>query len=263
MIDSDNLISSSQNPNIKAFKKLQQKKYRDELGLFVAENPLTIRDGIKHGANIKELYLTPTFEERQADLFNEIITNVPAHKVYRVAESVFASSVSLEHPQGIAAVYEKPSNNVDFKKSVVFLNGVSDPGNVGAIMRSCAAFGVQAVIADMDSADFYNPKTVSAAKESIFLLSLARKQAEFLAEIKKTMPVYGLDRGGSSSIEEVELKAPLCFVFGSEAHGISAECRQLVGAFVKIHMDAESVESLNVAASAAIALHRVYSQKEK
>jgi len=259
MIETDNIISSSQNPTIKAFKKLQQKKYRDELGFFVVENPLTIRDGIKHGAVIKELYYSTTFKERQANLFNGIITKAPADKVYEVADNVFASSVSLENPQGIAGVYAKQEKQVDTAHSIVFLNGVSDPSNVGAIMRSCAAFGVRTVIADTDSADFFNPKTVSAAKESVFLLSLARKRVESLAEIKKTMPVYGLDSGGSSSIEDVELKAPLCFVFGSEAHGISAESKKFISTFVKINMNAESVESLNVAASAAIALHQVFS----
>lgn len=261
MIDSDNFISSSQNPTIKALKKLQQKKYRDELDFFVVENPLTIRDGIKHNAQIKELFYTPGFEERQADLLKEIISKVPTDKVSNVADSVFTSSVSLENPQGIAAVYVKPAEHVDMESSIVYLSGISDPGNVGAIMRSCAAFGIRTVVADMESADFYNPKTVSAAKESVFLLSLARKQTEYLAKIKNTMPVYGLDSKGSSSIEEVKIKAPLCLVFGSEAHGISAECRQFVDTFIKIEMDTKGVESLNVAASAAIVLHWVYSQK--
>ena len=258
MIESDNFISSSQNPTIKEFKKLQQKKYRDELGLFVVENPLTIRDGIEYKVAIKELYYTLTFEERNTDLFDKIISKVPADKVCKVADSVFASSVSLDHPQGIAAVYTKQEESIDIVGSAVYLNGVSDPGNVGAIMRSCAAFGVQSIIADSDSADFYNPKTLSAAKESIFLLSLARRQHQFLAEIKKTMPVYGLDSEGKSSIEKVELKSPLCFIFGSEAHGISEECSEFVDTFVKIDMDTKGVESLNVAACAAITLHRLF-----
>jgi len=259
MHDSDNFISSSQNPTIKGFKKLQRKKYRDEHGLFVIENPLTIRDGIKHSAQIKELYFTLTFKEKNPDLFDDISKAALSEKRYEVADNVFAASVSLDHPQGIAAVYEKQEESVDITGSIVYLNGISDPGNAGAIMRSCAAFGISTVIADTETADFYNPKTLSAAKESIFLLSLARRQYQFLVEIKKTTHVCGLDSGTGSDIKAAEFKLPVCLVFGSEAHGISEECKQYVDTFVTIPMARNGVESLNVAGSAAIALHRLFS----
>ena len=255
MTESDNFISSKDNPNIKVLKKLQRKKFRDELNRFVIENPLTIRDGLKHGVVITELYTTSAFEHGNAELYNNIIQNISPEYIYQVEEKIFSSVVSLEQPQGIAAEYEKPPDSVDVKKPIVFLNGVSDPGNVGTIMRSCAAFGIKSVIGDQDSADFFNPKTLSAAKESVFLLSLLRNDLDFLSEIKKRMPVYALNVTGGVLLRDVEWKHPFCLVLGSEVHGISKEIKEIVDTFITIQMTEGGVESLNVAASAAIALH--------
>ncbi|MFH1767166.1 MAG: RNA methyltransferase [Patescibacteria group bacterium] len=251
-------ISSTDNLKVKLLRKLQRKKYRDELGLFVVENPLTIRDGMKLGAKIEELYLTPEFEERQEGLFSKIINNVPADKIYKVSKSVLGSCVSLEQPQGIIAVYAKADDEIDISKSVVFLHGVSDPGNVGALMRSCAAFSVRSIIADTESADFYNPKTVSAAKESIFSVLLARKKSDFLAKIKNSMHVYALDVRGKTPLQAVKWKKPFCLVLGNEAHGISDSLREYIDTFITITMEASKIESLNVAASGAIALHQIF-----
>ncbi|MFA5134276.1 MAG: RNA methyltransferase [Patescibacteria group bacterium] len=247
-------IMSAQNPSVKALKKLQHKKYRDERGLFVIENPLTVRDGIARGAVAEELYLTPAFEERYGEAYRKIISAVPAEKVYRVTDAVLASCVSLEQPQGIAAVYAKPAERVDTERSVVFLNGIADPGNVGAIVRSCAAFGIASVVGDQESADFFNPKAVSAAKESIFSVGLSRSSAGFLRRIQKNMPVYGLEAHGDSFLAGVPLKHPLCLVFGSEAHGLGDDVRSYVDKTVTIPIDTSRVESLNVAAAAAIVL---------
>ncbi len=256
MLNSENYISSRDNPNIKILRKLQRRKFRDELNRFVIENPLTIRDGLKHGAVITELYTTQAFEQGNADVYSKIIRDLEHEKIYQVDEKVFTSVAALEHPQGIIAMYEKPTDGVDVKKPIVFLNGVSDPGNVGAIMRSCAAFGITSVIGDQDSADFFNPKTLSAAKESVFLLSLSRKDPDHLSEIKKRMPVYALDVTGGTPLKDVEWKKPFCLVLGSEAHGISEEVKGVVDTFITIPITEGKVESLNVAASAAIALYQ-------
>lgn len=262
MRDSDNFISSPQNSAIKDLKKLQQKKYRDKLGKFVVENPLTIRDGLKHGTVPSAVYVTEWFIERNKEVYEKITSQVGETAVFTVEEQALYSASSLEQPQGITAVYATPQEDIDTSQSVVLLLGVSDPGNVGAIIRSAAAFGIQQVVLDFDSADPYNPKVISAAKEAIFFAATARKESSYVGELHKKMPLIGLDIAGTKTVNDVEWPQTFCLVLGSEAHGIPDELAGHIDTFVSIPMASESVESLNVAASAAIALQRIYSFKK-
>lgn len=250
-------IASHDNPKLKYLKKLQQKKHRDAEHCFVIENPLTIRDGLALGAIPIELYVTPDFIERSADIYTRLTERVTPEHSYTVEERALKSVSALEHPQGIAAVYAIPETAIDMHQSVVVLLGVSDPGNVGTIMRTAAAFGITQVALDLESADPYSPKVISAAKEAIFAVTTARQEQAGIGAIHKRLPLYGLDVGGTQSVDEVAWQQPCGMVFGSEAHGIPDALRGHIDTFVSIPMSG-AVESLNVAASAAIVLCRAF-----
>ncbi len=245
---SSSIISGADNPHLKLLKKLQQKKYRDQLRKFVVENPLTIRDGLRQGAQPTEVYVTQSFQNKHGELLDEL------RDISVVDNHVFAKISSLEQPQGIVAVYSIPEHKLDLAQSVVILLGVGDPGNVGTIMRTAAAFGVHQVAMDLDSADPYNPKTVSAAKEAIFSHAIVRREQAGIGDIHRNLPLFGLDVRGTVTVADVAWKRPCGLVFGSEAHGIPAPLRGHIDTFVSIPMVADSVESLNVGVTAGIIL---------
>ncbi len=254
-------ITSATNSRVKYLRKLRQKKFREALNFFVVENPLIIKDGLAHGATIDELFITPSFQEKNTAIYHSMVSKLVPEKINSVSDDLLASSVSLEQPQGVAAIYRKPSEQTDLGNSIVYLNGVSDPGNVGAIMRSAAAFGIISIVLDEHTADAYNPKTISAAKESIFTLKISRRGASYLSEVKRLMPVYGLDSRGDLLMSELKWGNPFCLVLGSEAHGLSEEIKSMANKLIRINFIQGSVESLNVAAAAAIALHQSFQAK--
>ncbi len=238
----------------KHIKKLQIKKYRDECSEFIVENPLIIRDALEKDAIPREVLVTEQFRNNHADIVSALERKMSA-VAFDAGQGVIEKISSLETPQGIIAVYDKIEEVIDDSLPIVFLNGVSDPSNVGAIMRSCAAFGVATVISDTTSADPFNPKSISAAKESIFLLHIARKSESFIHDLGAHMPVYALDAHTGTPLSQFKWQTPFCLIIGSEAHGISGSVTPAVTANITIPLDKDRIESLNVAAATAIALY--------
>jgi len=246
---------------LKHVKKLHLKKYRDEYREFVVENPLIVRDGIEKDAIPRSVIITRKFRDTQKEL-TELLQQKMSSEAFEFDEGELNALSSLEHPQGIVAVYDKLEEVIDDSLPLVFLNGVSDPSNVGAIIRSAAAFGVATVITDQESADPYNAKSISAAKESIFLLNIARKQESFLSELGTRVPLYALDAHEGAPLGTFSWGAPFCLVIGSEAHGLSSAAKEVVTAKLTIPLDQGKVESLNVGAAAAIALQAAFSAQQ-
>jgi TrmH family RNA methyltransferase len=122
-------------------------------------------------------------------------------------------------------------------------------------MRSAAAFGIASYITDDTSADPYNPKAVSAAKEAIFSLQISRHPLSFLKTISEWMPVVALEAHDGVSLDAFQWQRPFCMLIGSEAHGIAHEAHEFINSSITIETDSQAVESLNVAAATAIALH--------
>jgi TrmH family RNA methyltransferase len=168
----------------------------------------------------------------------------------------------MDTPPGIAAVYSKPGNKIDYTKPVVYLNAINDPGNVGTILRSALAFDLKNIVIDERSADVYNPKTISAAKEAIFKLNIGfDKDLAILKEIKKKMHIIATQLEESDGLDILNKQKLFCVVLGSESHGVDEAIRKMSDDFVKIPMSAD-IESLNVAASAAIIFHEIYARKK-
>lgn len=136
----------------------------------------------------------------------------------------------------------------------VFLEGIQDAGNVGAIMRSAAAFGVSAVVLDRACADAWSPKVLRAAMGGHFALSvrlvedLGKEVGAFRGQIACAVAKRGAPLRGA------QLSHPLAWIFGSEGRGVSEPLQELSDVLLTIPL-APGSESLNVAAAAAICLH--------
>ena len=234
-------VSKSQ---IKLVKSLQHKKFRDELGLFVAEGEKCVSE------------LTKTFE--LVHLFREG-ENASRMDIEQMS--------GLKTPQGTIAVFRqreasnlqtlKPSNGL-----TLALNGIQDPGNLGTIIRTCDWFGVHDIVCSLDTADCYNPKVVQAT-----MGALARVRVHYtdlpkwLAE--QQCPIIGTLLEGRNMYEELSNLQTLkpsnnaVIIMGNEGNGISQEVRKLVTLPIRIPSypkNAETSESLNVSIATAIVL---------
>jgi TrmH family RNA methyltransferase len=171
--------------------------------------------------------------------------------------SAFAAIAEARTPRGIAAEIALPELRRD--GPTVFLEGVQDAGNVGAVIRSAAAFGVGEVILDRHCADAWSPKVLRAGQGGHFALGIGHADdfAAALARFRGRL-ICTVARGGRS-LREVELAGRLGWAFGGEGSGLSSAT--LAGASEKVTIPmAPGAESLNVAASAAICLYEAFSR---
>jgi TrmH family RNA methyltransferase len=176
-----------------------------------------------------------------------------------LSSGVFRSIVDAETPQGIAAEIEIPAPRESSKDSCVFLEGIQDAGNVGAIIRSAAAFGIASIVLDRACADPWSPKVLRAGMGGHFGLTIAvsddlsRLLSTFAGKLLCTVPKEG------TALKDADLSGRVGWVFGSEGKGISTQA--LKEADLKITIPtAPGTESLNVAATAAICLYEAFSR---
>jgi TrmH family RNA methyltransferase len=172
---------------------------------------------------------------------------------------VFKALADAQTPQGIAAEIAIPK--IEKMGDCVFLEGVQDPSNVGAIVRSAAAFGVGEVVLDRACADPWSPKALRAGMGGHFRIGI-RQDGDLLSELEKFdgALICTAARGGQVLGEAVP-HGRLGWVFGSEAHGVSSVVQERAHLKVCIPMDA-GWESLNVAAAAAICLYEAFRRKK-
>jgi len=164
-----------------------------------------------------------------------------------LSKRIFSLIADTEAPQGIAAEIAIPEGTADPRMDSVFLEGVQDPGNVGAILRSAAAFGIGSVYLDRNCADPWSPKVLRAAAGAHFSLALLEGHPD------SGRLVCTVARGGTA-LKNADLSGPLCWVFGAEGKGVSRDVLRKAALRITIPIIPE-IESLNVAAAAAICLH--------
>jgi RNA methyltransferase, TrmH family len=170
-----------------------------------------------------------------------------------LADALFRSIAGSETPAGIAAEIALPASRPDLPRSAacVLLEGVQDAGNVGAILRSAAAFGIRDAVLAEGCADLWSPKVLRAAAGAHFSMRLAERAdlaaaiGEFGGRVACTTPLGGVP------LEDADLSGRMGWLFGSEGRGVSAPLAARAALKVTIPMRGR-IESLNVAAAAAI-----------
>lgn len=235
----------------------REKKVRDAHRLFLVEGVRAVQELISASpASLVALI------QREGAPFLDIAPE----RAYLATEKQFATLCDTEQSQGVVAVFEQPSpaslfKTLEAKASaiVVALDGVQDPGNVGAIVRTAAWFELDAVIASDGAADFFNPKAARASAGSLFALALHRSErlVEELARLKRMgFAIYGASTRGDDYLKT--RFAPKCaLVIGNEANGISDEVCAALDASVTIGGNPSKVESLNAAISAGILMAKI------
>lgn len=227
---------------VKLIKQLEQKKYRRQEGLFVAEGPKIVGDLIDEGFQPFAVYATSQWERFSDDC-------------QEVTEDELRAVSFLQHPQQVLALFRMPlpqpirMESVNTRLSIA-LDGVQDPGNLGTIIRLADWFGISTIYCSPDTVDAWNPKVVQATMGSIARVHVVYTDLKALIS-EAQVPVYGTLLDGHNLYEE-QLTPHGIIVMGNEGNGISSEIRQMVSRKLLIPKFHEGPESLNVAIATAI-----------
>ena len=232
---------------VKLIQKLHQKKYRNELNLFIVEGKKSINEFLQAGYTPQLLIATEAFT-----------TSVPQHLITPVSKDELRKVSTLQNPDEGLAVFEQPKHKGILQEGVIVaLDNVQDPGNLGTIIRLCDWFGVETLLCNTQTVDCYNPKVVQASMGS--LTRVAVHYLDLAAFLTTTaLPVYTMDLEGEN-LYTATFPKDCILILGNEANGISAEVRALSNEVITIPRFSkhQRTESLNVAMAGAIILSEV------
>lgn len=246
-------ITSVNNELVKETAKLQQRKYRDESGLFLLEGEKCIEEALEYGIEIKRLFVAEGYE-KFSDTERIETTDAVLSKISTTSTAPKCVAVGKQ-------VKREWSN--EFKR-VILLEDIKDAGNLGTILRTACAFSVDAIVLYGDTVDLYNPKCVRASVGNLWKISVFN--ASSVEELKKLsagfIPVATLPKNTDSTwLKDFSPKGKLLVMFGTESSGLSDELISYArenGQFLTIEMSQE-VESLNLAVSAGVIMYKLYS----
>lgn len=254
-----NFMSEKLKP-LKWYKNLSTKKHRDKEGCFFVESDKKIQQILLRVPDaVLEIVGTEDLVAKYEKDF----------EVRCVTKNQFASISRHKSPQGVGAVV-KNTTDVDLpsvltsSEKILFLDDVQDPGNVGTLIRTAAAFDFDGVILSKQCADVFSPKVVDASVGALFSLWL--KEVEDISGTLKLLKEEGFLVAVADLTERAEnhrLKTSdkTVVVLGSEGQGVGEEAARLADFKVTIAINREKAESLNVASCGAILMHMVGSQK--
>jgi len=251
-------IESSTNSKIKKLKSLKIKKVRDNLGLFLVEGKKMIDEALTSSFKVLEIYISEGYYNKYSEYVVQI--EKQGTLVYKVKDYIIKSISYVVTPQGIIGVVEK--KEIDFTdyilkgEKIILLDKISDPGNLGTIIRTADAFSFPICFHTNGSVDIYNEKVIRATMGSIFRVAYILIKEEYFSLLKKNgYSIIGMTTDGES-LDKADLNQKCVVTIGNEANGISKEILDLCDKKVTIKMSGKT-ESLNAAVSAAIAMFEI------
>lgn len=266
------VITSRQNPTVKRICALLDKKARKKERLFRFDGIKLLGEAVKKGIEIELLAVSEAVSEGVWSQISSFIEcgAIAKEKIIYVSEQIFDKMSEESAPEGVITVahfidkrHRVISSVQDYtegrEKRILLAESLRDPGNLGTVIRSSAALGIDKLIITDDCADLYNPKTVRAAMGGLFSLDI-----DVVAQSELPTLIVNLKNNGrriyataltdnARLIGDIELARGDAFVIGNEGHGLS-EATVLAASGVAIIPMTEGSESLNAAAAAAICI---------
>lgn len=257
---------------LKELRHLTHKKHRDEEGKFLVEGVRLVCEAVNSDYKVLEAYYTADIAEHQGgeSLLHTLKKRTPdVHQITNREMEILAETVTF---QGIVAVVRRKVFSVDSilqsdetQSVLVAFDQVSDPGNVGTMVRTCDWFGVNGIFLGRNSAELYNSKVLRATMGGIFHVPVA-EEVDLLLMISKARnlgySVYVADQKGETHFDHVRYSNKSLLVFGNEAWGVSDQLKQLADARICIRRYGAG-ESLNVGVACGVilsAVHRLYDE---
>ena len=247
---------------LKYFSSLLIKKFRQQEKKFIVEGLKTVEEGLNSSYKCDVVFVTPAF----IDSFPEVI-NILKKKTERILEikSIDFQKISdTKSPQGIAAVFNKNYPKKNFKdlkeKLIVLIDNISDPGNLGTILRTCDWFGLYNVLISDQSVEYLNPKVIRASMGSIFHLNIYDEIFENdLANLKNNGYQVICSEIKGKNIFSYKPGKKSILTFSNESNGPSDMVKSLADDFITIPGKGRA-ESLNVSSAAAIIISRLVNE---
>jgi RNA methyltransferase, TrmH family len=242
-------IESIQNPKVKQWKKLLTKKERDKTGTFLVEGFHLVEEALKQGDSVLEIIVSDKTGLPPRWDSGEIPVTI-------VTEEISNSLSDTEAPQGIYAVCRQVQIENSDAKTYLLIDAVQDPGNLGTMIRTADAAGIDAVVVGKGSVDVFNSKVLRSAQGSHFHLPILRGDLnDWVEKLQaKNISVYGTALEGASAYTDISTEDNFALLVGNEGSGVTKELLEKTTANLYIPIYGKS-ESLNVAVATGILLY--------
>ncbi|HPN88061.1 MAG TPA: RNA methyltransferase [Candidatus Omnitrophota bacterium] len=261
-----NKIISVKNEHIKSVVRLRDRHERDKTGLTIVEGVREIERAIESLCHFKEFYICNELLQQQD---KQILKNIYSLKadMYETTKEVFGKIVYGDRQDGILGVGQPKKYSLkdikDKKNSFLFVvEGVEKPGNLGAMLRTCDAVGIDGVIVCDEKTDIFNPNVIRSSLGTVFtnkvIVSSSAETFEYLKS--RNMKICAATPHVETLYTDVNLKGPLAMAVGSEENGLSDFWMKNSTVKIKIPMKGKA-DSLNVSTSAAIVLYEALRQR--
>lgn len=241
-------ITSLKNPKVAAWKALKDRKGRRESGCFLVEGRKMVEEALASAFDVETVLVQEGME--LPDGLTMPVYELPAH--------VLAAVCDTKTPQGIAAVVRMKEQSA-LGKHIVVLDGVQDPGNVGTIIRTADAAGLDGVLLSNQCADVFSPKVLRATMGSIFRTNL-RTTDDLPGELtklrEKGYSILSSQLDGTPFYEREKVAERFALIIGNEGNGVSEQVQQTATHQVRLPMRG-GAESLNAAIAAAIMMYEL------
>ena len=250
-----NVLRSRANPRVRRWHRLvRDSKARRAQARALIEGPRLVGACLAAGGVIEELIVSQSGMAKRE--IGALVDRAGVEELIVLSDAVFRAVVDTDTPQGIAAEVAIPATPpvLEESRGCVMLDRIQDAGNVGAILRSAAAFGVQDVLRSSGCADPWSPKVLRSAMGGHFLLRIGASRNPVSDLERFTGTVACAVPHGGVPIASADLKGPVLWIFGSEAQGVRGELTARADLRVTIPMPG-TLESLNVGAAAAICFY--------
>lgn len=255
-------ISSRDNQVVKQAAALKQNKYRRQQKAFLLEGERAVRELLVCPERVLHYFV----HEEMLPKYMDVVQTLGEERVYLATDKIMKTICDTEHPQGIAAVVAMPDWNFQTVSQIrglwLVLNGISDPGNMGNIIRTGRALGAAGLLYTYSSVDPYNPKAVRASMGGLLGLPVfGPVSAADLVSLKESgFRMLGTQVNLGLPYYNVDFKGDLLIVLGGEAYGMDQNMADGCNELVNIPMNA-GVNSLNAASACAIILSEAYRQR--
>ncbi len=254
-------LTSSRNALLKEVRRAVTRGTLTERGLAVAEGFHLLEEALRSDRQVECVLAA----ESVRGPVEAHVKRLPRTRVYVLPEELFRQIASTETSQGVLALLVPPKWKLEElfrgRSLVVILDGIQDPGNAGAIVRSSEAFGATGAIFLKGTVDRYNPKTLRASGGSLFRLPVVADMDSALVRAaleQRRMDLYAAMPKGKQTLDEVDLSRRFGLIVGSEGRGVSEKLRR--GA-IDLRIPTAGVESLNVAMAAGVILYEARRQR--
>lgn len=244
------VIESKNNQIFKNLKKLLQKKYRQKAKIFFVEGPLVIQEALLHYQPLEI-----AISEKKRTEYESLLKNISVDKIHIFKEDLFQQLADSENPQGIIGYFSFLDRSLPkLKGRFVYCDNLREPGNLGGIIRSADAFGLDGVLISPQSVEIYNPKTIRSTMASIFRIPIYLVDMEEL--FAQNISIMASTVQEAQNIKDIDFSENQIIVIGNEAHGVRQEILEKADIKVKIPIKS-GVDSLNANVAASILIYEM------